>query len=146
MEDVTGEAALQSLADLSLPKMREFLEGSAIPSGCLDAIEAFSVEVFEGVEELDVTGSDAIEDGSIAFAFTIDVGILIWTVDVGMEAFTALEADFHRAFFNLREVDGVMRMDTIQRRYFKGHVAFDRKAERFRDPVIKLSALRPPRR
>jgi len=146
MEDVTGEAALRSLAGISLPKMREFLEGSAIPPPCLDAIEAFSVEDFEGVEELDVTKSDAMEDGSIEFAFTIDVRSLIWTVDVSREAFAALEEDFLRAFFNVREENGVMRMETIQRRYFKGHVVFGREAERFGNPVIKLSALRPPRR
>lgn len=145
MEDVTGEAAMRSLASISLPKMREFLEGSAIPPPCIEAIEAFSVEDFEGVEELDITESIAVEDGSIQFTFTIDVRILIWTVDVGLEAFSSLEQDFRRAFLNVREEDGVMRMETIQRRYFKGHVVFDRKAERFDDPVINLSALRPPR-
>lgn len=145
MEDVTSEAALRSLAGLSLPKMREFLEGSAIPPACLEGIQAFSVEVFEGVEELDVTKSEAMENGSIEFAFTIDVRSLIWTVDVDMVAFAALEVDFRRAFFNVREENGVMRMETIQRRYFRGNVVFDREAECFGDPVIELSALHPPR-
>lgn len=145
LEELTGEAALQSLAGLSLPLMREFLEGSAIPPACLEAIEAFTVEDFEGVEELVVTESNMMEDGAIDFTFTIDVRILIWTVDVGRQAFAEREEDFRRAFFNIRDEDGVIRMETIQRRYFKGHVIFDREAERFGDPVIELSALRPPR-
>lgn len=145
MEDIAGEAALRSLAELSLSRLREFLAGSAIPPACIEAVEGFSVEDFEGVEELAVTASDAMEDGAIDFTFTIDVRILIWTVDVGRQAFAEMEEDFRRAFLNVREEDGIVRMEVIQRRYFKGHVTFDRDAETFGDPVIEFSALRPPR-
>lgn len=53
-----------------------------IPQKYLDAIEGFSVEDFDGMEDLTVTATKAIDEDSFRLDYYFDVGALIWTVKI----------------------------------------------------------------
>jgi len=146
LEEAALEGAIQALGRVSVEKARTFLADDEIPREYLDAIEGFWVEDFDGVEELTVTGTEAIDDGSFRLDYYFDVGALIWTVEMD-KAFARENAEgLAEHFYNTRIEDGFASMEAYQRRYFRGSAIFHRDAEAFTDAAITLSALKPRRR
>lgn len=146
MEDAAGEAVVASLSRMRQPHWSQFLEGSGIEIDRLLEIRAFSVEAFEGVEDLWVTASEELDGGNLRFEFYVDVRCLVWSVEVSGRDFDAHEGDFRRGFHNIQREGDRATMELIQRRYFDGSMVFHRDAEVFSDVSIVQSALRPPRR
>jgi hypothetical protein len=54
MEKAAADAAIEALRSLSLSSMHTFLNAAGIPSECLEPIQRFSVEDFEGLEDPEV--------------------------------------------------------------------------------------------
>lgn len=146
LEDAALEGAIQVLGQLSVEKVREFLADDNIPQEYLDAIEGFSVEDFDGVEDLTVTSTGSIDEDRFLLHYYYDVGTLIWTVEID-EAFARDNAEgLDQHFYNVHRENGIARMEAYQRRYFRGSVIFHKDAEVFSDAAITLSALKPKRR
>ncbi|MEO6217042.1 MAG: serine protease [Sphingomonas sp.] len=146
LEDAALEGAIQALGRVSVEKARELLADDNMPREYLDAIEGFWVEDFDGVEDLTVTGSEAIDEDSFCLDYYFDVGALIWTVEMD-EAFARDNAEgLAEHFYNSRSEHGIAVMEAYQRRYFRGSAIFHRDAEAFTDAAITLSALKPRRR
>lgn len=146
LEDAALEGAIQVLSRLPVEKVREFLADDDIPQEYLDAIEGFSVEDFDGVEDLTVTATQAIDEDRFRLDYYFDVGALIWTVEID-EAFARDNAEgLDHHFYNTRNQHGIAKMEAYQRRYFRGSAIFDKDAEVFSDTGITLSALKPKRR
>lgn len=146
LEDAALEGAIRVLGQVSVKKAREFLADDYIPQKYLDAIEGFSVEDFDGVEDLTVTATEAIDEDSFRLDYYFDVGALIWTVEID-EAFARDNRNgLDEHFYNARREHGIARMEAYQRRYFRGSAIFHRDAEVFSDAAITLSALKPRRK
>lgn len=146
LEDAALEGAIQALGRVSVEKARTFLADDEIPREYLDAVQGFSVEDFDGVEDLTVTGTEAIDGGIFRLDYYFDVGALIWTVEMD-EAFARDNAvGLAEHFYNTRIEDSLASMEAYQRRYFRGSAIFHRDAEAFTDAAITLSALKPRRR
>lgn len=146
LEVAALEGAIQALGGASVEKARAFLANDNIPREYLDAIEGFWVEDLDGVEDLTVTGTEAIDEGSFRLDYYFDVGALIWTVEMD-EAFARDNTEgLAEHFYNTRSEHGIARMEAYQRRYFRGSAIFHRDSEAFTDAAITLSALKPRRR
>ena len=133
LEDAALESAIQVLGQISVEKASELLVDDYIPQKYLDAMEGFSVEDFDGVEDLTVTATETIDEDSFRLNDYFDVGALSWTVEID-EAFVrdnTKSLDEH--FYNARRDHGIARMEAYQRRYFRGSAIFHRDAEVFSD-------------
>lgn len=145
MEEAAADAAIATLSHWPLAKARDFIAVSGVPDTCLDAITAFSIEDFEGVEDFEVTFTEPSADG-LRIEFYFEMRMLIWTVEVPTVDYRAASERFDAHFHNL-VVDGEFTsMDIVQRCYFKARMAFDRESEVFTDVVLISSAVRLPRK
>lgn len=145
LESMGSEATIAALGRLSLPQMRGFLRAADIPEHCLDAVENFSVEDFEGVEDLELISTEILGDGQIRIEYFFEIKTLIWSVDVSLDACHRHATDFREYFLNVNEEGAIASMDLIQRCYFKAVTLFDREREEFSDISIISSAIRPLR-
>ena len=145
LEKMGSEATIAALASLPLPSMRGFLRAVDVPEHCLDAIERFSVEDFEGVEDLKLISTEIIEPDKIMIEYFFKLQTLIWTVEVSGDDYDQHGHDFREHFINVNEEDGVASMELVQRCYFKALTIFDRNRAEFSDVSITSSAIRPPR-
>lgn len=145
LESMGSEATIAALGRLPLPRMRDFLRAADIPKHCLDAILRFSVEDFEGVEDLELISTKIIELGQIRIEYFFQLQILIWMVDVSEDDYLQHGHDFREHFTNVSKEDGVASMDLVQRCYFKAVTVFDQNREEFSEVSITSSAIRPSR-
>jgi hypothetical protein len=142
LESIGSDATIAALGDFSLPRARRFLEAADVPGHCLKAIESFSVEDFEGVEDLELISTEIQDDGKIKIEYFFQLQTLIWTVAVSPDAYRQHASDFQEHFFNVSEEGGVTSMDIIQRCYFKAVTLFDQEREEFSDVSITSSSVR----
>lgn len=141
MEDLVCKAAIEALGSFSLSKAREFLEGSDVPTECLEAIESFSVKEFDGVEDLWITSTDELGDAQLRIEYYFDIRTLLWSVQVEDIFFQANKVKFLERFINEGTEDGITTLMTVQRRYFKGSLVFDQNQELFSEVSITSSAM-----
>jgi len=146
LEDVAAKAAIGTLGRLSLPRMRGFLEVSGVPDLCLRAITAFSVDVFEGVEDFEITFTERERDGRLRLEFYFDLRRLIWTIQVPIADYEASKDAFDTHFYNAEVGARDASMDIIQRCYFKAGILFDPASETFEDPLITSTAVKRPKK
>jgi hypothetical protein len=146
LESMGSDATIATLAHLSLPRVRHFLKAADIPEHCLEAIESFSVEDFEGVEDLELISTEVLDNGQIRIEYFFQLQTLIWTVAVSSDAYRQHATDFLEHFISTNEEGALVSMDLIQRCYFKAVTLFDQKHEEFSDVSITSSAIRPQRR
>lgn len=86
LESLGSEATIAALGRFSLPQLRRFLAAADIPEHCLEAIEGFSVEDFEGVEDLELISTEIQDDGQIRIEYFFQLQTLIWTVAVSPDS------------------------------------------------------------
>lgn len=146
LELIGSEATIAALHRLSLPSMRDFLAGADIPEHCTASIKSFSVEDFEGVEDLELISTELQDDGRIMVEYFFDLRMLVWNVTVSRNAYVQHAKDFQEYFLNVYEGEGIASMEVIQRCYFKAVTVFDRESGVFSDIKITSSAIKPPRR
>lgn len=146
LEDLGRGATVAALNRISVERYREFIATPDMPSHCLEAVESFVVDEFEGVEDLVIASTVVTENGDVEIDFWFEMQHLIWTVTVPRDAYQRHKADFDAHFVNPVETDGGIEMDIVQRSYFRAETTFDRAAEIFSDPVVTFSAMRPRRR
>lgn len=146
MEKAAAAAAIEHLEHLSIPSVCRFLQAEEIPLNCLNAIQSFSVEDFEGVEDFEVI-SNAKGDGNwIAFSCGFDLLSVIWTVKVPAVEYLHAAAEFCKHFLSIKINDGAATMQLIQRCYFEAELNFDQSSEEFTGTSISLTAVHRHRR
>ena len=145
LESMGSVATIAALGSLPLPQMRSFLRAAEIPEHCLEAILSFSVEDFEGVDDLELISTEIVEHGWIKIEYFFCLPMLIWTVEVSGGAYRQHGHDFREHFMNVSEQGGIARMDHVQHCYFKAATVFEQDSGEFSDVSITSSAIRPPR-
>ena len=145
LESAAVESALRILAGQDLSRTREFLETSDIPQDCLAAIEAFTVEDFDGLEDITVTSTEKIDETKFRLNYFFDIPLLIWKVEMN-SGFVLNNADRLDEYFINKEMGDTVSMEVVQRRYFRGSAIFHRDSEAITDATITLSAMKPLRR
>lgn len=142
LESMGSEATIAALGRLSLVRMRDFISASDIPEHCLNAIESFSVEDLEGVEDLELISTEILDDDQLRVEYFFQIQTLIWNITVSSDAYKQNIEDFQKYFFNETEEGGITSMALAQRGYFRGVTLFDREREEFSDVSIISSAIR----
>ena len=145
LESMGSEAAIAALGNLPLPRMRGWLRAADIPEHCLAAIVSFSVEDFEGAEDLELISTEIIEPNHIRIEYFFQLQMLIWIVKVSGDDYRQYGNDFREHFINVSEEDGIASMELVQRCYFKAVTIFDRDRAEFSHVSITSSAIRRPR-
>lgn len=145
LESMGSEATIVALGSLPLARMRGFLRAADIPEHCLGAIRGFSVEDFEGVEDLELISTEIFEPNQIRIEYFFQLQTLVWTVEVSEDDYHQHGDDFRDHFTNVSEEDGVASMELVQRCYFKAATVFDQDRGEFSEVSITSSAIKPPR-
>jgi hypothetical protein len=146
LEDVGSDAAIGALSRLSLPKVRGFFEAEDIPEHCLSVIESFTVEDFEGVEDMEFISTEYVEDDQIKIEYFFQLQLLIWTVKMSSDTYRQHATDFQEHFINVKEEDGMASMELIQRCFFKAVTYFDKESQQFLNTAVTSSAIRSQRK
>lgn len=145
LEKMGSEATIAALGRFSLPELRHFLGAADIPEHCLEAIDSFSVEAYEGVEDLELLSTEIRDDGQIRIEYFFRIQALIWTIAVSPDSYRQHTTDFRKHFLDAREEGGIANMNLVQRCYFKAVTIFDREHEEFSEVSIISSAIMPKR-
>lgn len=125
--------------------MRDFIRVEGIPSHCLEAIQDFSVEDFEGLEDLEIISTSVVDPDKIEIEYFFRMQMLIWTVEVSANAYRQYEADFLEHFMNETDKGATVSMELVQRGYFRAETVFDQEQKALSDIVITSSAITPLR-
>lgn len=146
IETAAADTALAHLEKLALPSLHCFLAASDVPAACLAPIRAFTVEDFEGLEDLDLQ-SVWEEDGTVAIAVAFDLLSVVWTVQVPAADYLAMAGDYDAHFINIA-VDGpTASMELVQRCHFEAELTLDHEAAQIIQGSITFSGvIRPKRR
>jgi len=145
LEDWGSEATIAALGRFSLPKLRDFVRVEGIPSHCLEAIQDFSVEDFEGLEDLEIISTRVVDPRKIEIEYFFRMQMLVWTVEVSAEAYRQHEADFLGHFMNETDKGATVSLELVQRGYFRAETVFDREEKTLSEVVITSSAITPLR-
>ena len=145
LEALGNDATIAALRGFSLQRCLQFVASPTVPAHCLKAIEAFSVEDFEGVENLEISGAFIDENGDTVLDYFFEMQTLIWTLTVPIELYRRHERDFHEHFVNATMVGEQAELKVIQRGFFRAETTFLKADEVFTGLVITSSAMRPPR-
>lgn len=145
LESMGSEATIVALGSLPLARMRGLLRAADIPEHCLEAILGFSVEDFDGVEDLELISTEIIEPNQIRIEYFFQLQTLVWTVEVSEDDYHQHGHDFRDHFTNVSEEDGIASMELVQRCYFKAATIFDQDRGEFSEVSITSSAIKPRR-
>ncbi len=145
LEDAASRGAIDYLARSSLGRMRAFVAMSGAPATCLEALTAFTVEDFDGVEDFDVTFTERMADGSLELECLFELRRVIWNLDVSLAQYRANQAAFDAHFFIVESDEERVVLGLTQRCVFKGVIDFDEASETFDDAVILSTAVKRPR-
>ncbi|MDH5835315.1 S1 family peptidase [Luteimonas kalidii] len=145
MEKAAADAALVYLEELALASVRGFLAASGVPAECLAPIRAFSVEDFEGLEDLDLLSVWEDEDGTLTASCAFDLLSVVWTVEVPEADYLAKAGDYDAHFINIA-IDGpTASMELVQRCHFEAALTLDPEGEWSTQSSITFSGVFHPR-
>ncbi|WP_313553133.1 serine protease [Brevundimonas sp.] len=146
LEDEGALAVVMALTRFSLAKMADFLQAAGAPAHLLTEVSGFTVEDFEGVEDLELIRAERRPDGKTDVEFFLRMQTLVWTLEMPA-AFQAANAQAMTGkFFNLTVEGDVARMEFIHRAYFRIETVLVPDAGVFTDMIVTSSALIPSRR
>jgi hypothetical protein len=146
LEDQAAVAAIDWLERLPLERVGAFMAAAGVSGDLSSAITAFTVEDFEGVEDLEITSARQGVDGPIEIEFFFQLQTYIWTVEMPLAFQQANAGSLSDHFLNLETEAEVARMELVQRAYFKARTVFHGDAETFGDVVVTSSAIMPQRK
>lgn len=146
LEEEGALAVVMALTRFSTAKMADFLVAAGVPSELLTEVSGFSVEDFEGVEDLELMRAEDRPNGTMQVEFFIRMLTLVWTLEMPA-AFHLAHVDAMAAeFLNIEVEDDVARMEFIHRAYFRIEAVLVPDSGGFADMVVTSSALIPSRR
>jgi hypothetical protein len=146
MEDEGALAVVMSLTRFSLDKMAGFLESAGVAAGLLKEVSRFSVEDFEGVEDLELMRAEERPDGNTDVEFFLRMLTIVWTLEMPAESYAARADAISDEFLNVELVGDTARMEFIHRAYFRLEAVLVPDAGVFTNMVVTSSALIPSRR
>lgn len=145
-EDLATEAAVTFLMRLPRERLGDFLSAADVPAELHGGIEDWSVEDFEGLEDLTLISAREAPSGDIELEFFFEMQTYVWTFETSKGFHDAHAAALPDHFINIEVEDDRARMDLVQRAYFRGTVVFDPKAETFGEVSLFSSAIYGPSR
>lgn len=144
LEDLATEAAVNFLTRLPRERLSGFLSAAEVPAELHMGIEDWTVEDFEGLEDLTLISAREAPDGGIELEFFFEMQTYVWTFEISKAFHDAHAAALQDHFINVEvEGDGA-RMDLVQRAYFRGTVVFDPTTQTFGDIGLFSSAIHGP--
>ncbi|PZT94222.1 MAG: hypothetical protein DI624_15080 [Brevundimonas sp.] len=146
MEDEGALAVVMALTRFSVPRMARFLEAAGVPGDLLTSVSSFSVEDFEGVEDLELMRAEERPDGKTDVEFFLRMLMIVWTLEMPAEFYAAHADAISNEFLNIEVTGGTARMEFIHRAYFRLEAVLVPDAEVFTDMIVTSSALIPSRR
>ena len=146
LERAASQAAIEYLEDASNSPIEKFLGAAGVSIDCLRAIQSFSAEDFEGVEDPEIYSSEQLHGGNIKLGYYFQLLSVIWTIEVSEQNYIANELDFDKHFINIETAGGKVSMETMQRCHFKIDVIFNRESEEFTDVNLAWMGIQIPNR
>ncbi len=142
MEAAAGDAAVELLEGLALPKLRDLLAVSEIPPKLLEPIGSLTVEDFEGVEDPEIISAEQDGPDTLRIDLFFSLHCIIWNVTMPEDRFREHEDEYLRHFMNIDITGGIVSLELVQRIYFRAMLAFDSELEEFAETVFQTAAVR----
>lgn len=146
LEDEGALAVVMALTRFSMPKMADFLQAAGVAADLLTEVTGFSVEDFEGVEDLELMRAEERPDGKTDVEFFLRMLTIVWTLEMPAGFYAAHAEAIAAEFLNIEVVGDTARMEFIHRAYFRLEAVLVPDATVFTDMVVTSSALIPSRR
>ncbi|MBK9573093.1 MAG: hypothetical protein IPO43_10345 [Rhodoferax sp.] len=77
IDEALTHAAIEYLSSVPVNTACSFLRSNGVPDACLEPIRSFTVEDFEGIEDLDVISKTRIGEGGILFTCEFELRTII---------------------------------------------------------------------
>lgn len=146
IDEALSQSAIDYLSSVPVNTVCSFLRSNGVPDACLESINSFEVEDYEGIEDLSVISNTRIEEASILFMCEFELRTVIWTVSIPTPVYVANITSFDAHFMNAEaRDDGQTTMEAIQRICFEAKLIFDRAADEFEETHITMTGVIPPR-
>lgn len=142
MEIISRKAAIDALENLPLAEVRTFLKVSEMPAEYLAAIHSFSVEIFEGIEDLRILTATPIDESRLSIEYFFDIQMLIWTVKIQKDLFNFNMSERLALSVNIETDGDIVRVDVFQSWYFRATLIFDQDQGLFSNLLIVSSKIK----
>lgn len=146
LEDEAALAVVMALTRFSMPRMADFLQAAGVAADLLTEVTGFSVEDFEGVEDLELMRAEERPDGKTDVEFFLRMLTIVWTLEMPARFYATHAEAIAAEFLNIEVVGDTARMEFIHRGYFRLEAVLVPDAAVFTDMVVTSSALIPSRR
>lgn len=142
IDEALAHAAIYYLSSVDVNAVKSFLRSNEVPDACLDLISGFTVDDFEGIEDVSVISNTRIKETGILFTLEFELLTVIWTVSVPTPNYVANAASFDAHFMNAENMaDGHTTMEAIQRLYFEAEVTFNTVTDDIEETHITMTGV-----
>lgn len=146
LEQAATSKAIEYLNNLSAQAKHDVLGVSGITEDCLNLIEDFVAEDFEGIEDPDVNGIERINSSELNVDFYFNLLSVYWTVRVTKENYKSNEHLFSGHFINQTDDGDHVVLEIMQRLHFRGDFVFDLVDEDVNQSNITWLGVQKPKR
>ena len=141
LEEAAERAALSYLGELELQTVHNCLILSDIPNELASTIVAFTVEDFEGIEDIDVFSGLEAGDGTVALSVAFNLQTVVWTLEISTSEYLARTEAYNARFYNIQVDESITRIEFIQRFQFEASLTLDRKMGQVTQASITFSGV-----
>lgn len=142
INEALAHAAIDYLSSVDVNAVSSFLRCNEVPDACLDLISGFTVDDFEGIEDVSVISNTRTEETGILFTLEFELLTVIWTVSVPTPKYVVNAASFDANFMNAENMaDGHTTMEAIQRFYFEAEVTFNTVTDDIEETHITMTGV-----
>lgn len=146
LEQASKMKAVEYLNGLSVQNKHEILKVSGVTQDCLNLIEDFVAEDFEGIEDTDVNAIERINSSELNVDFYFDLRSVFWVVRVTKENYQFNEHLFSSHFMNQVDDNDHVTLEILQRLHFRGEFVFDLVNEYVSQSNITWLGVQKPKR
>lgn len=146
LERAATSKAIEYLNNLSVQSKHDVLGVSGITGDCLNFIEDFSAEDFEGIEDPDINAIERTNSSELNVDFYFNLPSVYWTVRVRKENYRSNEHLFSDHFINQTDDGDHIALDIMQRLHFRGDFVFNLADEDVNQCNITWLGVQKPKR
>jgi hypothetical protein len=136
IEELATRSALETLQQLKLQDVINYLAASEVDTSLLADAQEFSVEDFEGMGSREILGITRVDDNKLEIHFRFRLSTIIWTLHIPRERYLANKEYFDQTFINVDGQSEPTSMQYVQKCGFDTYILFDLSAEDFTEVRI----------
>lgn len=123
-ESVCG-IAIEYLNGISVQEFRSIFSVAGYPRTCMNLVDDFIFQDFEGVEDPEIVRFSKIADGKIFIEYRFNLLTVIFNGKISRDNYFENKVLFDKYFQNINHDDAVITIESFPRIYFDASIIFD---------------------